>query len=74
MPVLLGAVDDADAQPTFGAAMRAKLADVAAARERWSSWKDPSGWIVKLQFQVGVGDVFLRDGQRGGTLLPVFTE
>lgn len=53
VPVLLGAVDDAEAQPTFGAAMRAKLAEVAAAGERWSSWKDPSGWIVKLQFQVG---------------------
>ena len=53
VPVLLGAVDDAEAQPTFGAAMRAKLAEVAAAGERWTSWKDPSGWIVKLQFQVG---------------------
>jgi hypothetical protein len=53
VPVLLGAVDDAEAQPTFGAAMRAKLAEVAAIGERWSSWKDPSGWIVKLQFQVG---------------------
>ena len=53
VPVLLGAVDDAEAQPTFGAAMRAKLAEVAAAGERWTSWKDPSGWIVKLEFQVG---------------------
>ncbi len=53
VPVLLGAVDDAEAQPTFGAAMRAKLAEIAAAGERWTSWKDPSGWIVKLQFQVG---------------------
>lgn len=53
VPVLLGAVDDAEAQPTFGAAMRAKLAEVAAVGERWTSWKDPSGWIVKLQFQVG---------------------
>lgn len=53
VPVLLGAVDDAEAQPTFGAAMRAKLGEVAAAGERWTSWKDPSGWIVKLQFQVG---------------------
>ena len=53
VPVLLGAVDDATAQPTFGAAMRAKLAEVAAVGERWTSWKDSSGWIVKLQFQVG---------------------
>ncbi|MDX2375339.1 septation protein SepH [Microbacterium sp. LRZ72] len=53
VPVLLGAVDDAEAQPTFGAAIRAKLAEVGAEGERWSSWKEQSEWIVKLHFQVG---------------------
>jgi hypothetical protein len=53
VPVLLGAVDDADAQPTFGAAMRAKLAEVGAAGERWTSWKEKAGWVVKVEFAVG---------------------
>ncbi len=53
VPVLLGAVDDADAQPTFGAAIRAKLAEAGASGERWTSWKEDSGWLVKLEFRVG---------------------
>ncbi|MFI8594348.1 septation protein SepH [Microbacterium sp. NPDC078428] len=52
VPVLLGAVDDADAQPTFGAAIRAKLEEVGATGERWTSWKDAGGWVIKLEFRV----------------------
>lgn len=48
--VLIGSEVEPDAQPTFGAAVRTKLADVAATDERWASWKDESGWIVKLEF------------------------
>ncbi|MBS1897824.1 MAG: DUF3071 domain-containing protein [Actinobacteria bacterium] len=50
VPVLIGSEVEPDAQPTFGVAIRAKLAELAAADERWASWKDDSGWIVKLEF------------------------
>ncbi|MEJ1092330.1 septation protein SepH [Microbacterium istanbulense] len=50
VPVLIGSEVEPDAQPTFGTAIRAKLADLDAADERWASWKDESGWTVKLEF------------------------
>ncbi|KJL18785.1 septation protein SepH [Microbacterium azadirachtae] len=50
VPVLIGSEVEPDAQPTFGVAIRAKLAELAATDERWASWKDDSGWIVKLEF------------------------
>lgn len=53
VPVLLGAELEPDAQPTFGAAVQAKLVDAGATGQRWTSWKDDSGWIVKLEFVAG---------------------
>ncbi|MFS0852016.1 septation protein SepH [Microbacterium sp. 179-I 3D4 NHS] len=50
VPVLIGSEVEPDAQPTFGTAIRAKLTEVAATGERWVSWKDESGWIIKLEF------------------------
>lgn len=50
VPVLIGSEVEPDAQPTFGAAIRAKLVDLNASAERWASWKGDSGWIVKLEF------------------------
>lgn len=50
VPVLIGSEVEPDAQPTFGVAIRAKLAELAASDERWASWKDDSGWTVKLEF------------------------
>lgn len=50
VPVLIGSEVEPDAQPTFGTAIRAKLAEVGASAERWASWKDESGWIIKLEF------------------------
>ncbi|WP_313356015.1 septation protein SepH [Microbacterium sp.] len=50
VPVLIGSEVEPDAQPTFGSAVRAKLADLAASDERWASWKDEAGWTVKLEF------------------------
>ncbi|NEM90268.1 septation protein SepH [Galbitalea soli] len=35
---------------TFGAVIRDRLADLGATGERWASWKDDSGWTVKLAF------------------------
>ncbi|MFK4762724.1 septation protein SepH [Microbacterium sp. ZW T5_45] len=50
VPVLIGSEVEPDAQPTFGTAIRAKLAELPASAERWASWKEESGWIVKLEF------------------------
>jgi len=53
VPVLLAAVDDAEARPTFGEAIRAKLAEAGATGERWTSWKEPENWLVKVEFRAG---------------------
>jgi hypothetical protein len=50
VPVLIAGELDAAAQPTFGVAVRAKLAEAGASGERWTSWKDEDGWVVKLEF------------------------
>jgi len=50
VPVLLGGALEHDAPITFGAAVRAKLAEAGASAERWTSWKDANGWMVKLEF------------------------
>ena len=50
VPVLIGNEVEPDAQPTFGVAVRAKLAEVEATSERWASWKEDSGWVIKLEF------------------------
>ncbi|WP_405372909.1 MULTISPECIES: septation protein SepH [unclassified Microbacterium] len=48
--VLIGGELDPGAQPTFGNAVRAKLAEAGATGERWTSWRDQNGWVVKLEF------------------------
>lgn len=50
VPVLIGSEVEPDAQPTFGTAIRAKLADVQATDERWASWKEDRTWVIKLEF------------------------
>lgn len=51
VPVLIGSELEGDPNPTFGVAIRGKLADLGATGERWTSWKEPEGgWIVKLEF------------------------
>jgi hypothetical protein len=50
VPVLMGVDLEHDENPTFGVAIRAKLAELGAVGERWTSWKESSGWIVKLEF------------------------
>lgn len=50
VPVLIGSEVEPDAQPTFGVAVRTKLAEIKATSERWASWKEDSGWIIKLEF------------------------
>ncbi|GAA3021641.1 septation protein SepH [Microbacterium dextranolyticum] len=50
VPVLIGGELDPGAQPTFGTAVRAKLADAGASGERWTSWREETGWMIKLEF------------------------
>jgi hypothetical protein len=35
---------------TFGTAIRERLHELGAINERWASWKEASGWVVKLSF------------------------
>jgi hypothetical protein len=73
VPVLLGSDIDPDASPTFGAAVRAKLVEAHATGERWTSWKEPTGWIVKLEFTAADVDHDARWGfdPRRSTLSPL---
>lgn len=73
VPVLLGAELDPDVHPTFGGAVRAKLAEAGASGERWTSWKEPTGWIVKLEFTANAVDHDARWGfePRRSTLSPL---
>ena len=50
VPVLLGGDFEGDGHTTFGSAVRTKLAEAGALGERWTSWKEHTGWIVKLEF------------------------
>lgn len=50
VPVLIGTELEPDGSFSFGDAIRAKLSDLAASGERWSSWKDESGWMIKVDF------------------------
>lgn len=72
IPVLLATELDGDPHPTFGSAVRAKLAEAGASGERWTSWKEPAGWVVKLEFTAGDIDHDARWGfdPRRGTLSP----
>jgi hypothetical protein len=71
--VLLGGDFEADGNPTFGSAVRAKLHEAGASGERWTSWKEPTGWIVKLEFTANEVDHDARWGfdPRRSTLSPL---
>jgi len=51
MPVLRSVQMGLEENPTFGAVIREKLADLSAVAERWTSWKAEEGWIIKLTFE-----------------------
>lgn len=53
VPVLMAGELEPDAQPTFGTAVRNKLAEAGASGERWTSWREAEGWVVKVEFSVG---------------------
>ena len=73
VPVLLGSDLDGDRHPTFGTAVRGKLAEAGATVERWTSWKESTGWIVKLEFTANDVDHDARWGfePRRSTLSPL---
>lgn len=73
VPVLIAGELDAAAQPTFGVAVRAKLAEAGASGERWTSWKDEDGWVVKLEFTANEVDHDARWGfdPRRSSLAPL---
>lgn len=50
VPVLVGSELEPDGTLGFGEAIRTKLSDLNASGERWVSWKDESGWVLKLEF------------------------
>lgn len=52
IPVLIAGELEPDAQPTFGTAVRTKLSEAGATGERWTSWREADGWVVKLEFTV----------------------
>lgn len=70
VPVLVAA--DLGDTPTFGSAVRAKLTEAHASGERWTSWKEESGWVVKLEFTASdvVHDARWGFDPRRGTLSP----
>ncbi|WES65403.1 septation protein SepH [Microbacter sp. GSS18] len=72
VPVLVAGDFDSDAKPTFGEAVRSKLSEAGAIGERWTSWKEQSGWIVKLEFTASDVDHDARWGfePRRSTLTP----
>ncbi len=72
VPVLVAGDFESDSQPTFGAAVRAKLSEAGAIGERWTSWKEQSGWVVKVEFTSADVDHDARWGfePRRSTLTP----
>ncbi len=57
VPVLAAVDLPAGEEPTFGAAIAARLEGLSASGERWTSWKEPGGgWIVKLSFTAATID------------------
>lgn len=45
-----GDTDPMQQGTTFGTAIRERLHDLGGTNERWASWKEATGWVVKLSF------------------------
>jgi len=40
-------------ETTFGASIRERLEEISASGEKWSAWKEETGWLIELTFQEG---------------------
>lgn len=71
LPAFSGHVE-AEPAKTFGDSIRAKLAAADVSGERWASWRDANGWIIKLTFVLaGVErDARWAYDPRAATLIP----
>lgn len=47
---MAGDTDPLSSGKTFGTAIRERLHELGALGERWASWKEATGWVVKLAF------------------------
>jgi len=54
VPVHTAAADPLAPPVTFGDAILERLRILDGADERWTSWKDSSGWVVRLTYTIGV--------------------
>lgn len=52
VPVHTAGDDPLGAARSFGTAIIERLREVDGVQERWSSWKEPTGWVVGLSFSV----------------------
>ncbi len=50
VPVRTAGDDPLNQPRTFGTAIRERLHELGAINERWASWKEATGWVVKLAF------------------------
>ncbi len=53
IPVHTAGADPLAGATTFGDAILERLHILDAMGERWSSWKEPTGWVVKLGYLLG---------------------
>lgn len=53
IPVHMAAADPLAQAATFGDAILERLHILDAEGERWSAWKESSGWVVKLGYMIG---------------------
>lgn len=72
-PVILGSANEPATAPTFGGAIRKRLAELEASEEHWASWKTEKGWTIKLEF---VANEISHDARwsfepRNGMLAPI---
>lgn len=54
VPVHTAAADPLAAPATFGDAILERLHIIGGVDEQWSAWKEASGWVVKLGYDLGV--------------------
>ena len=54
VPVHTASAEPLETPSTFGEAIVERLGIIGGVDERWSSWKEAGGWVVKLGYEIGV--------------------